>query len=55
MKCNLTPLSHQNILTVTDELAEEFQFDDKEFVTNQGPLEALHMEQKVTLTAAHKV
>ena len=45
-ECNLIPSPYRNIHTVTDKFAKEFQFDGKELVKNQGPLEALHLEQK---------
>ena len=33
------------ILTITHEPVEELQLDDKNFVTDQGPFEALYFEQ----------
>ena len=45
----MVPSPYRNILPITDELAKEFQLDDKELVANQGPLEVLHLEQESLL------
>ena len=54
MDNELILLSYLKLLPIADEFAEEFQLDDKELVANQGPLEALYLEQGPLVTMGYK-
>ena len=41
------PSTHHRILTITNQVVKELQFDEEKLITDESPLETLHLKQSI--------